>query len=181
MGGVSFGGAMALRIAAEHPTLKTRNLVLMSTTIMGATSKERKRNNKMSTFFGSMPDYKLYWVMETMIRRGEKDLPANDTLDVRDVLRIKHPDYYRQVTRSLKGFDASVYARVLEQPVLMIMGAADDLYTELQAAEVRSHIPHVEYRVIEDATHSMVYTHGEQVAAIIRGFCMEHCDFTWME
>lgn len=181
LGGVSFGAGIAIRLAAEHPTLKTRNLVLMSTTMVGAEEGGKKRNRQVGEVFGDLPDYKLYWIMETMVNRSIDDLPRTDTRDVRDVLRMKHPSFYRQVSLSIKDFDAGVYGRQLTQPVLMIMGTDDDLYTSDQEAMMRRYIPHIEYHTIEGATHSMVYMRGEQVAPIIKAFCMEHCGFEMVD
>ncbi|MBD3243425.1 MAG: alpha/beta fold hydrolase, partial [Chitinivibrionales bacterium] len=181
LGAVSFGAAIAVRLAAEHPTLKTNNIVLMSTSMLGATPDQRRQSESMGPYFGSLSDAKLYWVMETMINRSKDDLPATENRDVRNVLRVKHPDFYRQVSLSLVGFNAGAYAKRIERPTLVVMGTEDDLYDDDHEKQMRSYIPHLEYRTIEGATHSMVYMHGEKVAAIVKEFCMRHCGFTWLE
>ncbi len=181
LGGVSFGAGIAVRLAAEHPTLNASTIVLMSTTMMGVTAEQRRQSADMGPYFGSLPDAKLYWVMETLINRNKDDLPRTADRDVRDVLRVKHPDFYRQVSRSIAGFNAGTYAERIDRPVLVIMGTEDDLYDDSHEQRMREYIPHLEYRTIEGATHSMVYMHGEKVAAITKRFCMRHCGFSWME
>lgn len=176
LGAVSFGAGIAVRLAAEHPTLKTGNVVLMSTTMMGVTPEQRRQSEDMGPYFGHLSDAKLYWVMETMVNRSKGDLPRTEDRDVRDVLRIKHPDFYRQVSLSLVDFNAGTYARQIDQPVLVIMGTKDDLYDNGHEQRMRDYMPHLEYRTIAGATHSMVYMHGEKVAAMVREFCDRHCD-----
>jgi pimeloyl-ACP methyl ester carboxylesterase len=181
LGAVSFGAGIAVRLAAEHPTLQTGNLVLLSTTMLGVTPRQRRQSESLGPYFGTLPDAKLYWVMETAINRNKDKLPRRRERDVRDVLRVKHPAFYRQVALSLVGFDAGVYARRIERPTLVVMGTEDDLYDDSHEQLMREYIPHLEYRTMEGATHSMVYMHGEQVADIVKRFCMEHCGFRWLD
>jgi pimeloyl-ACP methyl ester carboxylesterase len=172
--GVSFGGGIALRLAATHAGFHARELILISTGIVGVSEKEKKRNQSMADWVRRQPDYKLYWFMEKVFSSSTSAVERDFLHDVRTILRVKKIDFYRQVAYSMAGHDAVADARLVKCPVLLITGSKEKVFTPGQVAAIRDYIPQVEYRVVEGGTHDMVFGRGEQIAAIIRSFCMQH-------
>jgi len=181
--GVSFGGGLAMHLAANHPKVKAQRLVLLSTTMINATDDQRRQSARMARWVAGMPDYKLYWVMETMVKRNEKRLAAEAVAgrSVHEILGMKQPSFYRQVATSMDDYDATADARKVTCPTYMLVGDRDDLYTPGQEALMRSYIPQIDYHVLAGGTHSMVYLRGEEVADSIMAFCRRSCPFTWLD
>jgi pimeloyl-ACP methyl ester carboxylesterase len=173
VGGVSFGGGIALHLAANNPRLRGRRLVLIATTMINETAEMRANTHRMAQWVRRIPDYKIYWFIETMIARNERSL-ADEALpgrDVRDVLSMKHPAFYRQTAVSLDGYRAAEDAARVAGPALMLIGDKDDLYDKNQRELMMRFIPHIEYEVIAGGTHSMAYLRGEELCERIIEFC----------
>lgn len=182
--GVSFGGGIAMHLAANHPRLRNTALILISTTMINESNDQRAQTTRMANWIGKLPDYKIYWVMETMVARSEKELArdaASGLPDVRRILGMKHPDYYRQVAVSLKSYRAAEDARKVSCPVLMLMGDKDDLYKTEQESMMKRFIAHIDYRVIRGGGHSMVYTMPGEVCTHIEDFFSNAIPFTNLE
>jgi pimeloyl-ACP methyl ester carboxylesterase len=173
--GVSFGGGIAMHLAANNPRVKGRPLVLLSTTMIGADKAQQEQSHKTAAWLRPLPDYKIYWLMETLVKRNIKKLRPEEQ-QVLTILRMKHPDFYRQVASSLDGFNASLDAQKVTGRTLMLMGDRDELFKGDQEAAMRRYIPQLEYGVIKGGTHSMVYTRGPEVADSILAFCGRHGD-----
>ncbi|MBD3391598.1 MAG: alpha/beta fold hydrolase [Chitinivibrionales bacterium] len=174
--GVSFGGSIALRLAASHPEIEAQRLVLASTAIVGTSPGEKRERRRMARWVGRQPDYKLYWFMEKVFERQARQYDEPDTArSVLDILRIKHPAFYRQVGVSMGGYDAAGDAKKVKCPVLWLMGDEDDLFSDKQIRKIKEYVPHAEFEVVEGGTHAMVYMRGEEIEKRIRDFCVHHC------
>jgi pimeloyl-ACP methyl ester carboxylesterase len=174
--GVSFGGSIALRLAASHPDIDAQRLVLASTAIVGTTKGEKRERRRMADWIGRQPDYKLYWFMEKAFEREARKQDEPDTArSVLDVLRVKHPAFYRQVGMSMGDYDAGVDARKVKCPVLWLMGEKDNLFSAKQIQKIKEYVPQAEFEVVKGGTHAMVYVRGEEIAARISDFCVRHC------
>jgi pimeloyl-ACP methyl ester carboxylesterase len=178
VGGVSFGAGIAQHCAANNPGVD--RLVLMSTTMINETPLQRLQSRWMAGWIGSLADYQIYWLMETLMERNTKKLEGEER-DVLEVLRIKHPAFYREVALSTGDYDAVADARKVTCPTLMLMGDRDTYFADDQEKVMRRYIPHMEYEVIRGATHSMVYVHGDEVAARILAFCRRNCSSPWLD
>ncbi len=179
--GVSFGGGMAIHVAANHPGVK--RLFLLSTTILNATEEQRRQSRTMGNWVGSLPDYKIYYLMKTLIERNEDRLAeaAWNGRDVRDVLDMKRPDFFRQVALSMDDYDPHEDAPRVTCPTYVLIGSEDGLYASDHEQMMRRYLPRLEYEVLTGGTHSMVYLRGEQIADRIIAFCHSVSDFTFFE
>lgn len=173
--GVSAGGSIALHLAASHPKLEPQGLVLASTAIFGDNEREREQYRRRAQWVKSLPDYKLYWLMEKMVGLATRNSEGGGRRSVRKILRVKHPDYYRQVMLAGAGRDTSEDARKVDCPVLMLIGDKDNLFSRKQARKIKEYIPHAEFEVIEGGGHGMVYECGEVIAKRIETFQQSHC------
>jgi pimeloyl-ACP methyl ester carboxylesterase len=174
--GVSFGGSIALRLAASHPEIDAQRLVLASTAIIGVSKSEKRERRRMAAWVEKQPDYKLYWFMEKVFERSARQYDDPDTgRTVLEILRVKHPSFYRQVGVSMGDYDAGVDARKVKCPVLWLMGDKDNLFSDRQIRRIKEYVPQAEFEVVKGGTHAMVLTRGEEIAGRIRSFCVRHC------
>jgi pimeloyl-ACP methyl ester carboxylesterase len=168
--GVSFGGGLALHLTAEHPEFGVKNLALISTGIVGGTPADQKRNHKMADWIGNQPDYKIFWLMEKLHRQSERSFAKDTVSGIKEILRVKHPTFYRQVALSMEGFNAATLAQKVTCPVLVLFGDKDNMFTTKQVDAIKENIPQAQIVTIHNGTHSMVYTMGDTIAAKIRSF-----------
>lgn len=173
--GVSFGGGIAVRLAAERRDLGIKRLVLISTMPNAMTEEERERNRSAAAWLRSLPDYKVYWLMETLtglaMRNFENSKHKKRT--VGQIMRMKHIDYYRQASESLWRYDGAAYARRVDRPTLVLVGSKDRVVKPEAAREYLDYIPRARFEVIEGGTHAMSYQRGEEIAERIGAFCTQ--------
>jgi pimeloyl-ACP methyl ester carboxylesterase len=149
-------------------------LVLISTGIVGSTAKERQRNHRMSSWISRLPDYKIYWLMEKLQNQSRRGAEGDTVRAMDSMLRVKNPAYYRQVVRSLEGFNAADYARKVTCPVLVLFGDRDKLFPRAQVEAIKTYIPQAELKIISGGTHGMVYLMGGLIADHIAAFDRAH-------
>jgi pimeloyl-ACP methyl ester carboxylesterase len=170
--GVSFGGGIALRLAATRTDLEINGLVLSSIAITDSSRLARRQRKTMSKLVARQPDYRIYWLMETIINRSideyEKDSARQPVLSI---LRMKHPAFFRQIARSIDDYDAREDARKVNCPTLILMGTEDNLFDPKEAYRTKEYIDNATVKIIEGGSHAMVYVRGEQIAEIIDTFC----------
>ncbi len=168
--GVSFGGGLALRLAALRKDLHIRDLVLASIAI----SEQSEVRNEMTEWLSHQPDYKIYWFVEQLYNRTAGNY-VSDSLkpSVKDILRIKHPSYYRQISASLGDYNAVADAKGVDIPVLLLMGSQDRLFSVEKARETIGFFSDGTLKVIDGGTHSMVFTRAPEIADYLVAFSSE--------
>lgn len=162
--GVSFGGVVALHLAAHPPrTVEIDSVILASAPIANATPVSRRQSHSTARWVSSQPDFRLFWFIEKVIGFSRRAYAAGHT-GLAHVLRVKHPACYRQVALSLDGHDGTADAAAVYTPVLVLYGEHDALLNDHMRDALMRALPDEEHRVVHRAGHTMVYTHPQQVA-----------------
>jgi pimeloyl-ACP methyl ester carboxylesterase len=175
--GVSFGGSIALRLAASNPDINAQRLILASTAITGASKSEKRERRRMAEWVKKQPDYKLYWFMEKVFERSARNYDDPDSgRTVLEILRVKNPSFYRQVGASMGDYDPVADAVKVKCPVLWLMGDKDKMFSEKARGRIKTYMPQAEFEIVKGGTHAMVLTMGEDIAKRIRAFCLRHCE-----
>ena len=105
--GNSFGGIVALRFAAEYPSAAGGSLIVISTPLAGSSKKEIYKNILLDNWMRSLPDYKLYWLIERALARFKRRYNQKDRLILNGMLKIKKMGFYRQVSSALREYSAT--------------------------------------------------------------------------
>jgi pimeloyl-ACP methyl ester carboxylesterase len=169
--GNSIGGGIALNFTANAHHADIKKLVLVSTTVFGATPENQRQIRGMADKLLDYPDYKLYFLL-TM---GASILEGTDnqklTEDVpEEGLVIKHVDWYKQILKSFYWYDGKADVPMIHCPVVLIHGKKDKLMNNREAKATQAVFPGAEIHVLENAAHSLVYSHASEVDSIIRKF-----------
>lgn len=169
--GVSFGGIVALRTAAQCPAdLHFDHLVLAASGLPDTTANERNGSRGMREWMNGLEDYQLYWFVEKVIRFTTRKYGNNDTGQLSIILTVKHPDWYREVAAAIAGYNALDDARSLTMPVL-VLHARNDIFLDRKTRLImRTVFPDEQYYTVENSDHTMVLTRAEKVAAHINRF-----------
>ncbi|HEX2959142.1 MAG TPA: alpha/beta hydrolase [Chitinispirillaceae bacterium] len=164
--GVSFGGGVSIKYAADNPE-RMLGLVLVSTFVMNNSSCDVTKNKEMSRYLLRYPDAKLYWLLEKLFKRvfnGKR----NPMRQVLDILYIKQMEWYRQAFSSIASFDGPQECRSIHCPVLAIHGDADKAISLSNARSIPRFIPQTAFKVVEHGTHAMMYLQGSVISQIIQ-------------
>jgi pimeloyl-ACP methyl ester carboxylesterase len=164
--GVSFGGGVSIKYAAQNPE-RVLGLVLVSTFVMNSNSRDLTKSREMSRFILKYPDAKLYWLLDRLFKRvfnGKK----NPMHQVMDILYIKQIDWYRQAFSSIATFDGPEECRSIRCPVLAIHGTADMAISLSNARSIPRFLPQTVFKVVEHGTHAMMYLQGTIISRIIQ-------------
>ncbi len=172
--GVSFGGGIALELAAVRQDLDLQSLILISTAISERTESQRKSGMRISSWLTRQPDYKIYWFIENLYKRtGREFKSGNGEENVEDILRVKHPDFYRQVGQAVSIHDPRISARYVKAPTLLLIGTEDRLFSPDQAINVKKYIPQTVFRAVKGGTHAMTLNRPEEISNHILRFSAE--------
>jgi pimeloyl-ACP methyl ester carboxylesterase len=169
--GYSIGGGIALNYAANSSKVTVNHLILISTTIFGATEQNKRQIRGMADRLLQYPDYKLYALLikgSAILKKMEKpevnkDVPSEGIV-------IKHVDWYKQILKSFYWYDASYDAHRLKCKVSVIHGRNDRLMNIREIDATKKGLPDASYFLIDDAAHSLVWSHAQKVDEIIRAF-----------
>ncbi len=167
--GVSFGGGIATRFAASHAR-RVRALILVSTFIMNSSKLDRIKSREMARIILKNPDYKLHWLIERIYRLSFSG-SNNPMRELRGIVKVKNPQWYRQVVRAITTCEGPEDAVQIKCPVMSLYGSKDKTVSLKSARSIPKFIPHSSFEIIENGTHAMMYLQGEELAARIMAFC----------
>ncbi len=167
--GVSFGGIIALRYAASHAR-RIKALILISTFIVNLTHEDRIKSGEIAKTLLMHSDDKLRWMIKQLITFSFSNKQSSQNV-VKAILRLRNINWYKQFVRSIttcEGFEDAVQVKC---PVLVLNGEHDRAVSGNSARLITLHIPHAEFQMIEEGTHSMMLLKGEMLAKRIFSFC----------
>lgn len=170
LGGVSFGGMVALRYAATLPASKLQALILIATRVPGLTAEQRRQSIEFSDLLSRYADYRLVWLQEAFQRLYLGRFKGESKAQMSALLRPKDVNFYRQATRALRGFDGGEDARKITVPVLYLRGTKDTLIPPESADELLEVMPHAQVELVPDATHVMTTVNADEVSRRISSF-----------
>ncbi|NLD93367.1 MAG: alpha/beta hydrolase [Fibrobacter sp.] len=167
--GYSVGGGIALNYAATTTKVTVNHLILISTTIFGATEQNKRQMRGMADRLLRYPDYKLYALLikgSAILKKMEKP-EVNDDVP-KDGIVIKHVDWYKQILKSFYWYDASYDARRIKCKVSVIHGKNDKVMNIREIDATKKALPDAAYFLLDNAAHSLVWSHAQNVDEIIR-------------
>src|SRR4051794_1087845 len=172
--GISVGGFIAMRFAAQHPELVKRLVLLVSAHRFSPSGWELVERQIQALERGDLetlvrenallfrrPWYN--WLVRVKLWKRGDSLMAEfrdpDTI-LRDYRQLFGPDFQRNAE----------YARRIHSPTLIIGGTADQLFDRSACEETASLIPHAEIRLFERETHMLPVEKSGEVARAIAAF-----------
>ncbi len=167
--GYSVGGGIALNYAANSTKVKVNHLILISTTIFGATEQNKRQIRGMANRLLRYPDYKLYALLikgSAILKKMEKPEVNKDV--PKEGIVIKHVDWYKQILKSFYWYDASHDAHRIKCSVSIIHGKNDRVMNIREINATKKVLPDASYFLLDDAAHSLVWSHARNVDEIIR-------------
>jgi pimeloyl-ACP methyl ester carboxylesterase len=168
--GVSFGGIVAIRWAAQTTQIQIDKLILISSGVIGTSAAQLQRSQSSARLIEKLKDYQVYWLMKKLTRRFVNNFPDQTRKQMLPLFRIKHPDYYRQVILSTAGYNAGNDARRITCPVLALLGTHDELFPVKDTSSIRTCIPDAKIELIPNGSHIMSFLDGEGIARKIAEF-----------
>jgi pimeloyl-ACP methyl ester carboxylesterase len=167
--GYSIGGGIALSYAANTRQVSVQKLILISTTVFGATSGNQKQIRGMADRLLEYPDYKLYALLVNggeILKKVEQPEVSKDV--PKDGIVIKHVDWYKQILKSFYWYNGPADAIKINCPVIVIHGQKDKLMNEKEIAATKHVFPNAHYYLLQEAAHSLIWSHAKEVDNILR-------------
>lgn len=167
--GYSVGGGIALSYTANTTLVSVQKLILISTTVFGATPQNQRQIRGMADRLLEYPDYKLY----ALLIKGGEILKKVEQPDVnKDVPKegivIKHVDWYKQILKSFYWYNGPADAAKIKCPVIVMHGHKDKLMNVKEITATKQFLPNAHYYLLQDAAHSLIWSHAENVDEILR-------------
>jgi pimeloyl-ACP methyl ester carboxylesterase len=167
--GNSIGGGIALSFVANTHHANIKKIILTSTTVFGATSENQRQIRGMADKLLDYPDYKLYFLLTKAaeIIDGSENQKLNEEIPEQGLV-IKHVDWYKQILKSFYWYDGKADVPMIHCPVVLIYGKKDKLMNSREANATKAELPDAAIYTLENATHSLVYSHAQTVDSILR-------------
>ncbi|MBD3346493.1 MAG: alpha/beta fold hydrolase [Chitinivibrionales bacterium] len=170
--GYSIGGAVAVHYTGSPTRITVNNLILISSTLFGATQDQRDRSVRMADKLLPYPDYKLYYLMErgrSLVRMFENSGMGENVSP--EIIAIKKIGWYRQIFSMLKDYNAVPHAEKITCPVLVLHGSDDKVVSLEMGKLIPQTIKHARFEILEGLGHSMPWLNADLIAAKIEDFC----------
>jgi len=172
--GMSLGGFVAMRFAAQHPELVRRLVLLVSAhrfspsglRMMGRQFEALERGDfrtlvRENALLFRRPWYN--WLVRLKLWKDGNQLAANfrdPAAILRDYRQLFGPDFKNNAE----------YGRRIVSPTFVIGGTADQLFDRRASEETAGLIPGAQIHLFERETHMLPFEKSGEVAAIIRDF-----------
>lgn len=167
--GYSIGGGIAISYAANTRQVNVEKLILISTTVFGSTVENRRQIRGMADKLLDYPDYKLHFLLirgSDILQKTEKSEVNNN--DARSEVIIKHVNWYKEVLKAFYWYEGKVDAPFIKCPVMVIHGKKDKLIDQRETLATREVFPEADMYLLDDAAHSLVFSHASAVDSILR-------------
>ncbi len=171
LAGVSFGGIVAQRFARSDPMVHVHSLILISSSVPGATERGRRTMRRYAEWAMEVEDYQLYWFVEKVVGFALERYDKESAERIVAMADIKHPAYYRQVLRALASYDGSADAGELDIPTLALHGEHDALFDASRIRRSRELLAKAMHIRVAGGDHAMALLEGKQIASYVRAFC----------
>lgn len=176
--GHSFGGTIALRIAAERPEL-VRSLVLIEPVFFAVAMADRPdlkaaHDQEMGTYYralelGDYPEATRIFTGFWGDGRAWDTIPEAQRASMIKRIGLVHAGH-PQIYGDKAGILASGALERIGHPTLLIEGAASPPYIAAINDGLMARLRRAERAVIDGAGHMVPITHPDEVAAQVRGF-----------
>jgi pimeloyl-ACP methyl ester carboxylesterase len=172
--GISFGGFVAMRLAAEHPDFVSRLVMVVSAHRFSAAGRQRLERQQSALERGDFAA--LICENSLLFRRPWYNWLVRLKLwkdGGRLVRDFRDPAEILQDCRQLFGSDfdsIAGYARGVRCPALVIGGTADQYFDAEAFEELSAMIPGGRVRIFEKETHMLPIERSADVAWAIREF-----------
>jgi 3-oxoadipate enol-lactonase len=169
--GISAGGTVAVKLVASLPQIHVSHLILLSSELSNGTGMSPATQRRTVRLAESLPDYKLYRLIEMFYNRFETQGTSRpDSLAHLIDLRVKQPSWYRQVFRAQSGYNESADCRLVRCPTLVLNGSKDRVATPERGRKLAEAIPGAIAETVQGAGHAIPVTHAEFTVERIRRF-----------
>jgi len=179
--GTSFGAVVAVNLTANfNDRVNAPAVILTGTGITGNNERVRENNIKTAEWLKELPDYKVYWLMEKLVKNSdnlEKPDKNESHAYLGDVFEMKSVQYYRQVVYATQRYNSVTDLSNITIPVLVFQGEEDGLFEKKQTYAMTNYLKNVDIKFIKNGSHSVVYAQGKKVSAIISDFCSKESRF----
>jgi pimeloyl-ACP methyl ester carboxylesterase len=169
LAGVSLGGIVALRYAAQRPR-KVRALGLIASQIAGYDARMRARARSIHTLTQHLPDHKVYWLNEMVSQHYLRGLPPSIRQQVTPLVRPKQISFMRQAAASINNYDGRRDAAALTCPVIVLTGTNDELIPQRSVDHFRRAVAHAKIVTIPEGRHVVAVSHATLVTRHLTEF-----------
>ena len=170
--GYSHGGPVCELLAFEHPA-RVQSLVLACTYAHNAaTPRERVESYVFEALAAALGGQRLARMMirEGAPTGGGPPLSPARVAWLRQVLGSASRAALVQSAREMRDFDSRPWLSSVTTPALIVAGAEDHAVPEHHFQMLTRALPHGTVRIVPGAGHTLVWTHGDVLAELVRSW-----------
>jgi 3-oxoadipate enol-lactonase len=166
--GASFGGGLALHIAARHPD-RVRSLVLAA-----APPSWEMVEPLPPEFSSADPDDRKRIMLDALV--APEIVAADPTLtdQMQTILTARTPEQRERRMSALTNHDGTGGLAAISSPTLVLHGAGDPLVTVDTARWLADNIVGSQLTILPDARHGVFLYPAQESAEIVRAFVLEN-------
>jgi pimeloyl-ACP methyl ester carboxylesterase len=171
--GYSHGGAVAQELARAQPQAVAKLFLVCTYACNVATLREYLEGLAMVSLLSAISPR---MVARLMLRLGRSAMPgmtAEKTVWMTDIIGANDRQKMRAAAKGLLTFDSRPWLKDISAPTLVIAGAEDAAVPAHHFRSLASGIPGAQGIVVPGAGHTLLWTHTEELAALVRA----HADY----
>lgn len=171
LGGVSFGGSVAVEFAASRSReFELSALVLVATALWGSSRGEIRGRMAFGRLTRALQDEHLLRLIARVGGRQRFE-SVERSPQAEELFYLRPVTYYRQLFAALYAYgDGPQPGRCLTLPTLLLHGTKDDTIAVERAREALTMIPGAELEEYSGWTHALAFLHGRALTDRIEIF-----------
>jgi 3-oxoadipate enol-lactonase len=166
--GYSHGGAVAQQVARDRADGVTKLYLCCTYAHNASTLRERIEGEVAGALLMLFTPGALAKIVFRTSKRGRMGLAPQQTDQLRALMATNRARPMRGAMRGLVDFDSRPWLSEIAAPTLVIGGADDHAVPRHHFDALLQGIPKAEGTLIDGADHTLVWTHTQQLAELIR-------------
>lgn len=169
--GYSHGGAIAQQLTHTHPALISRQLLTCTYACNVATLRERLEASVLTGMLAVWSPATIATLVVRAMRTtttGPIGMTEGQAAWLRGIMRENRAGPMRGAARGLVTFDSRPWLNELSAPTLVIGGADDTAVPRHHFDTLVKRIPGAAGRLVDRAGHTLIWTHTQELATIVR-------------
>jgi pimeloyl-ACP methyl ester carboxylesterase len=170
--GYSHGGAVAQQLTHTHPALVSRQLLTCTYACNVATPRERLEASVLTAMLAVWGPATIARLVVRAMKptvAGPVRMTEAQAAWLRRIMGENRSGPMRGAARGLVTFDSRPWLGELRAPTLVIGGADDTAVPRHHFDTLVQGIPGAAGRLVDRAGHTLIWTHTQELATIVRG------------
>jgi pimeloyl-ACP methyl ester carboxylesterase len=164
--GYSLGGAIAQQLAFKCPDRVERLMLVCTFACNTLSARERFEAALMPAMIRILGMARV----AEMVTRNARELTPTKAAHLQNMISSVSKAHALASLHAMKQFDSRPWLKHIQSPTLVVGGSADSAVPPVHAHMLKRQIPEARLQIINGASHTLLWTHTDSLARLMREF-----------